>query len=111
MVDGTGRVAWGGAEGSTVMVAVGETDSADITLNSGKVTMAVDGTGRAVGGGRDIVLDKLLKAMLEKSSSSIIKSSSASLSLKLSLWWTLFRCFKMLYLYFEVLLQPIVGQE
>ena len=88
-MDGTVRVACGGAESSTVMVAVGETDSADIKLNGGTVTMAVDGTGRAVGGGRDIVLDRLLKAMLGKSSSSIIKSSSASLSLKLSLWWTL----------------------
>ena len=71
------------------MVAVSETGGADIALDGGTVTMAVDGTGRAVGGGGDIALDKLLKAMLGKSSSSIIKSSSMSLSSTLSLWWTL----------------------
>ena len=85
--------------------------------------------------------------MLGRSSSSIIKSSSMSLSPTLSLWWTLwmwrslsdfcanvllqipqvlfslaaalltltwehdFRCFKIFCLYFEVVLQPIVGQE
>ena len=78
-VDGTERVASGGAEGSMVMVAVGETGEtggAEIALDGSTVTMAVDGTGRAVGcGGGDIVLDKLLKAMLGKSSSLIIKSS------------------------------------
>ena len=75
-VDGTERVASGGAEGSMVMVAVGETGGAEIALDGSTVTMAVDGTGRAVGGGGgDIVLDKLLKAMLGKSSSLIIKSS------------------------------------
>ena len=88
-VDGTERVAGGGAEGGTVMVAVGETGGADIALDGGTVTMAVDGTGRAAGGGGDIALDKLLKAMLGKSSSSIIKSSSTSLSSTLSLRWTL----------------------
>ena len=85
--------------------------------------------------------------MLGRSSSSIIKSSSMSLSPTLSLWWTLwmwrslsdfcanvllqipqvlfslaaalltltwehdFRCFKMFCLDFEVVLQPIIGQE
>ena len=87
-VDGTERVA-GGAEGGAVMVAVGETGGADIALDGGTVTMAVDGTGRAAGSGGDIALDKLLKAMLGKSSSSIIKSSSTSLSSTLSLRWTL----------------------
>ena len=91
-VDGTERVASGGAEGSMVMVAVGETGEtggAEIALDGSTVTMAVDGTGRAVGcGGGDIVLDKLLKAMLGKSSSLIIKSST-SLSSTLSLWWTI----------------------
>ena len=88
-VDGTERVASGGAEGSMVMVAVGETGGAEIALDGSTVTMAVDGTGRAVGGGGgDIVLDKLLKAMLGKSSSLIIKSST-SLSSTLSLWWTI----------------------
>ena len=70
-------------------MAVGVTGGADIALDGSTVTMAVDGTGRAVGGGGDIALDKLLKAMLGKSSSSIIKSSSMSLSSTLSLWWTL----------------------
>ena len=83
-VDGTERVAGGGAEGGTVMVAVGETGGAGITLDGSTVTMAVDGTGRAAGGGGDIALDKLLKAMLGKSSSSIIKSSSTSLSSTIS---------------------------
>ena len=55
-----------------------------IALDDGTVTMAVDGTGRAADGGGE-----LLKAMLGKSSSSIIKSSSTSLSSTLSLWWTL----------------------
>ena len=50
-VDDTERVAGGGAEGRTVMVAVGETGGADIALNGGAITMAVDGTGRAAGGG------------------------------------------------------------
>ena len=45
-------MAGGGAEGGTVMVAVGETGGADITLDGSAVTMAVDGTGRAAGGGR-----------------------------------------------------------
>ena len=85
-VDGTERVVGGGAEGGTVMVAVGETGGADIALDSSTVTMAVDGTGRAAGSGGDIALDKLLKAMLGKSSSSIIKSSSMLLLSTLSLW-------------------------
>ena len=88
-VDGTERVAGGGVEGGTVMVAVGETGGADIALDGVTVTMAVDGIGRAAGGGGDIALDELLKAMLGKSSSSIIKSSSTPLSSTLSLWWTL----------------------
>ena len=88
-MDGTERVASGGAEGGTVMVAVWETGGADIALDGGMVTMAVDGTGRAMGGDGDIALDKLFKAMLGKSSSSMIKSSSTSLSSTLSLWWTL----------------------
>ena len=88
-VDGTERMAGGGAEGGTVIVAVDETSGADIALDGGTVTMAVDSTGRAAGGGGDIALGKLLKTMLGKSSSSIIKSSSTSLSSTLSLWWTL----------------------
>ena len=85
-VNGTERVAGGGAEGSTVMVAVGKTGGADIALDGGTVAMAVDGTGRAADGGGDIALDKLLKDMLGKSSSSIIKSSSVLLLSTLSLW-------------------------
>ena len=50
-VDGTEGVASGGAEGGAVMVAVGEADGADIALDGGAVTMAVDGTGRAACGG------------------------------------------------------------
>ena len=87
-VDGTEGVASGGAEGGAVMVAVGEAGGADIALDGGAVTMAVDGTGRAACSGGDIALDKLLKAMLGKSSSLIIKSST-SLSSTLSLWWTI----------------------
>ena len=60
-VDGTERVAGGGAEGGTVIVAVDETGGADIALDGGTVTIAVDGTGRAAGGGGDIALGKLLK--------------------------------------------------
>ena len=88
-VDGTERVAGGGAEDGTVMVAVGETGGTDITLDGSKVTMAVDGTGRVVGSSGDIASDELLKAMLGKSSSSIIKSSSTPLSSTLLLWLTL----------------------
>ena len=87
-VDGTEGVASGGAEGGAVVVAVGEAGGADIALDGGAVTIAVDGTGRAACGGGDIALDKLLKAMLGKSSSLIIKSST-SLSSTLSLWWTI----------------------
>ena len=72
-VDGTEKVADGGAEGGTVMVTVDETGGTDIALDDGMATMAVDGTGRAVGGGGDIVLDELLKVMLGKFPSSIIK--------------------------------------
>ena len=60
-------MAGGGAEGGAVMVAVGETGGAGITLDGSTVTMAVDGTGRVAGGGGDIALDKLSKAMLGKS--------------------------------------------
>ena len=63
-VDGTEKVADGGAEGGAVMVMVDETGGTDIALDDGTVAMAVDGTGRAVGGGGDIVLDELLKVML-----------------------------------------------
>ena len=67
--------------------------------------MAVDGFGRAACGGGDIALDKLLKAMLRKSSSLIIKSSSASLSSTLSLWWTI-ECDDLCLIFFaNVLLQ------
>ena len=59
VVGGTERVARGGAEGGTVMVAVGETGGADITLDGSAVTMAVDGTGRAAGGGRRAVVGTL----------------------------------------------------
>ena len=88
-VDGTERVVGDFAEGGVVMVVVGETGGADIALDRGAVTIAVDGTGRAAGGSGDIALGKLLKAILGKSSSSIIKSLSTSLSSMLSLRWTL----------------------
>ena len=79
--DCTEKFAGGGAEGGTVMLATGESGraargGADIRLDGGKVTMAFDGNGRAMGGGGgDIELDKFLNAMLGKASSSIIKSS------------------------------------
>ena len=38
-------------------------------VTDGTVMVVVDGTDRAAGGGGDIALDKLLKAMLRKSSS------------------------------------------
>ena len=98
-------MAGGGAEGGTVMVAVGETGGADITLDGSAVTMAVDGTGRAAGDGGDIALDKFSKAMLGKSSSSIIKSSSTSLSSTLSLWGTLCMSRSLFDFFANVLLQ------
>ena len=104
-VDRTERVTGGGAEGGTVMVAVGETGGADIALDGGTVAMAVDDTGRVAGGGGDIALDKLLKAMFGTSSSSIIKSSSVSLSSTLSLWWTLSMLRSLFEFFANVLLQ------
>ena len=89
MVDGTERVAGGYVEGGTVIVALGERGGAYIALDGGTVTMTVDGTGRTAGGCVDISLEERLKAMLGKSSTSIIKSASTSLSSTLSFWWTL----------------------
>ena len=88
VTDGTVMVA------VAVMIVVDGADraagvGADIALDRGAVTIAVDGTGRAAGGSGGTALGKLLKAILGKSSSSIIKSLSTSLSSTLPLWWTL----------------------
>jgi len=68
----------------TGRVAVGDTEKVvGCGVEGGTVMVAVDGTGKAAGGGG---WDDLLKSMLGKSSSSIIKSSPTSISLTFSLW-------------------------